>query len=239
MGNLCGTLGSSMPRDRPDSEHLTIYPNEAHHATVIWLHGLGDSGHSWHKRVLDARPLPGVKFMFPTAPFRSVTIHGGMKMPAWFDIYGIRPEDAEDEVGIDKASQLLARLVAAEMASGIPPHQIVLVGFSQGGALAAHTCYRVLDQVLGGLILLGSYVPLASTFSIRVGSKTPALLCHGDRDLLVPLQYAKGSNEILLKHGVATDLKIYKGLGHCVSDAELVDVFYFLQTRLGCPKPAR
>ncbi|KAF0686216.1 Aste57867_22002 [Aphanomyces stellatus] len=230
MGNLC------LPSlHAAESAHLSIVPRTTHSATVIWLHGLGDSGHPWHTRVLDAKPLPGVKYIFPSASFRRVTVNGGMMMPAWFDVYGLRPEDKEDEAGIDRSGRVVADLVQAEVEAGISSTNIFLVGFSQGGAVAVHAAYRLLPSLqLGGVVLLSSYLPLASTFAVKGNNsqKTPAMFCHGDRDMLIPPSYAQKSTDALCNAGVTASIRMYKSVGHAVSECEMDDVRQFVHTRL-------
>ncbi|RHZ01943.1 hypothetical protein DYB31_005570 [Aphanomyces astaci] len=223
MGNFCApTLFSEPSSALPKWEHATatISPSSEHTATIIWLHGLGDSGHSWHKRVVEATPLPHVKYIFPSAPFRP---------------------DAEDEAGINRCSHLLAQLIDKEVKSGISPQNIAVVGFSQGGALAAHTCFRMVPYQLGGLVLMSSYVPLASSFIPKPDCcNTPTLVCHGDRDVLIPAAYATKSNELLMVHGIPTQLKLYRGLAHTSNAVEMDDIGQFLthHLRLSIPKHA-
>ncbi|ETV86551.1 hypothetical protein H257_01712 [Aphanomyces astaci] len=244
MGNFCApTLFSEPSSALPKWEHATatISPSSEHTATIIWLHGLGDSGHSWHKRVVEATPLPHVKYIFPSAPFRPVTLNGGMMMPAWFDLNGLRPEDAEDEAGINRCSHLLAQLIDKEVKSGISPQNIAVVGFSQGGALAAHTCFRMVPYQLGALVLMSSYVPLASSFIPKPDCcNTPTLVCHGDRDVLIPAAYATKSNELFKVHGIPTQLILYRGLAHTSNAGEMDDIGQFLthHLRLSIPKHA-
>ncbi|ETW04813.1 hypothetical protein, variant [Aphanomyces invadans] len=236
MGNFCApTLCNDLTI--AEWQHATIAPSARHVATVIWLHGLGDSGLSWYKCVIEAKPLPHVKYIFPSAPFRSVTLNGGMAMPAWFDIYGLRPEDKEDEAGINRSSVFLAQIIAREIKQGISPNNIAVVGFSQGGALAAHTCFRTLTYQLGAVVLLSSYVPLATSFAPS-NNNTPTLVCHGDRDMLIPAMYAHKSVELLKSHRVPTELKLYRGLAHASNTSEMADVCQFLARHLNVSLPS-
>ncbi|KDO25473.1 hypothetical protein SPRG_09416 [Saprolegnia parasitica CBS 223.65] len=209
MGNVCTAFGyDQAPTDDDEwDRRVVIAPQGDHVATVIWLHGLGDTGQSWHRHVTALGPLHGVKYIFPTAPTRRVTLNGGMQMPAWYDILGLRPQDREDEVGIQRAANMLAKLIQAEIARGIPPSKIAVVGFSQGAAVAMHTCYRLL------------------TFPL-------ACACHGGKDTLVPLAFGKQSNQLLQAHGVACDFVAYPALGHTVDTTELHRVHSFVATHL-------
>ncbi|EQC34350.1 hypothetical protein SDRG_08122 [Saprolegnia diclina VS20] len=233
MGNVCTAFGyDQAPIDDDDwDRRVVIAPQGDHVATVIWLHGLGDTGQSWHRHVTTLGPLGGVKYIFPTAPTRRVTLNGGMQMPAWYDILGLRPQDREDEVGIQRAANMLAKLIQAEIARGVPPSKIAVVGFSQGAAVAMHTCYRLLTFPLACGVFLSGYLPMASSFHAR-SPNTPGLQCHGAKDTLVPLTFGKQSNELLHAHGIACDFVAYPALGHTVDTAELNRVHAFVTTHL-------
>ncbi len=128
-----------------------------------------------------------------------------------------------------------------EIASGVAHDKICIVGFSQGAAVALHACYRKMPYSIAGAAFLSSYLPLASSFSREdtpTDGITPALLCHGSKDPLIPVVYAQKSNEILCANGIHTEMKVFGNLGHDVSVAEMQYVKAYLQTKLGIPPPS-
>ena len=156
---------------------------------VIWLHGLGASGHDFE----DVVPLlqrPDVRFVFPHAPRRAVTINDGMIMPAWYDILSLEgPRLGEDEPGIRSSAALVRALIERERERGLEAAQIVLAGFSQGAALALFVADRH-EETLAGLMVLSGYELLADTREAEqrdANARTPLLLCHGLDDPMVPI----------------------------------------------------
>ena len=140
---------------------VIIEPNHDHRATIIWLHGLGADGHDFVPIVPELY-LPqslGVRFVFPHAPVRPVTINGGMSMRAWYDVRNMDLRREEDAVSIEGSANIIEQYIATEVNAGIPSEQIVLAGFSQGGAMALHTGLRHKSR-LGGLLALSGYLPL-------------------------------------------------------------------------------
>jgi phospholipase/carboxylesterase len=162
--------------------------------SVIWLHGLGASGDDFVPLVphLD---LPDVHFIFPNAPLRPVTINGGYVMPAWYDIttFEMVPE-REHPPHIHEAAGFIESCIEKEMERGIQPHQIILVGFSQGAALSLHVG-RKYQQALGGIVILSGYMLLEHEYNRHPSHPsnfhTPMLFCHGVRDLVV--KYDRGA----------------------------------------------
>ncbi|KAL5017451.1 hypothetical protein ScPMuIL_007040 [Solemya velum] len=133
-----------------------------HTATLIFLHGLGDTGHGWADSFRSLK-LKNIRCVCPNAPYQPVTLNGGMKMPSWFDILGLKPESPEDEDGIKRASDTLKQLIAEEEKSGIPSNRIMVGGFSQGGAVALYTAFT-LGKPLAGVVALSSWMPLYREF---------------------------------------------------------------------------
>ena len=127
MGNVCAMLLGSGADDSDaesaESAPLVVAPREPHSATLIFLHGLGDTGHGWRGALADLG-LPGLKVVLPTAAERRVTLNGGMRMPAWFDIHGLTPDAPQDKRGIAAAAGLLAGLVERELAAGVPAERV-------------------------------------------------------------------------------------------------------------------
>jgi len=200
-----------------------------HTATVIWLHGLGDTGFGWVP-VARALDMPHVKFLFPTAPSLRVTLNGGMEMPSWFDIFSLDPEDAsEDESGIWQSAAYLMELVDKEVAAGVDPRRVVLAGFSQGGAVALAAA-TMADRPLGGFLGLSTWLPLcARAFN---APDTPVLMCHGDSDFVVQHAWGQESHRRLTELGVRAEFKTYRGLDHGFCDPEQRDVAAFLRDRI-------
>lgn len=196
--------------------------------SVIWLHGLGADGHDFEPLVPQLR-LDGVRsmrFVFPHAPVRPVTLNGGMPMRAWFDVYGLERDLRVDEAGIAAAQVEVRALVAREVERGIPASHIVLAGFSQGGSLAMTTGLAH-DEPLAGLIGLSCWVPKAFVTPAPVQLSTPVFLAHGSMDPVVPVAYGRASRDALQQAGVAVTYREY-AMAHQVCATEIADLRAFL-----------
>ena len=198
-------------------------------AAVIWLHGLGADGHDFEPVVPELR-LPGlrVRFVFPHAPVRPVTLNMGMPMRAWYDIkqLGGGPEDAE---GIRASQASLEALVARERARGIAPRRIVLAGFSQGGAIALHTGLRHAER-LAGILALSTYLPLAATLAAEASAANrdvPVFMAHGQLDEIIPIPRAAQSRAALEALGYAPEWREYP-MPHSVCLEEIADIAAWL-----------
>ncbi|KAI5922333.1 Phospholipase/Carboxylesterase-domain-containing protein [Camillea tinctor] len=247
-------LASSYLDPDPDSNPIMsslrrapplVFPAAAKHtATLIFVHGLGDTGYGWATAAENWRRrqrLDEVKFVLPHAPRMSVTSAAGMSMPSWYDIVALsgRTEDLrarQDEQGILVSREYLHGLIQAEIDSGIPANRIVLGGFSQGGAMSLFSGLTAKVK-LAGIVGLSSYLPLEAKFPDFVKESdlnhdTPVLMCHGDVDPVVPTAFGKESYEILKSQGFAVTLKMYEGMGHSACLEELDEVEAFLQARL-------
>ena len=205
------------------------------HYSMIWLHGLGADGHDFAGFVdaLSGITDKSMRFVFPHAPTQSVTLNNGVVMPAWFDLYGTRPEDPQDEMGIRRAMQAITTLIKDEQQHGIPSERIVLGGFSQGGALALYAALTGPHR-LAAAIGLSTYLPLAYRFATdlpQMNRSTPVFLGHGTDDLTVPYDFALKSRRILREEGVQATLYTYP-IGHSVSDDEILDLRRFLSETL-------
>ena len=130
--------------------------------SVIWLHGLGADGHDFEPIVSQLGLPRSVRWVFPHAPHRPVTINGGMSMRAWYDILSLDRHGPEDEKGIRASAKAVGAMLATEVSRGVPEEKIVLAGFSQGGAIALHVGLRY-PKRLAGVVALSTYLPLAST----------------------------------------------------------------------------
>ncbi|CAG7817433.1 unnamed protein product, partial [Allacma fusca] len=199
-------------------------------ATIIFLHGLGDTGHGWSDEIAEIKPAHA-KLICPTAPIKPVTINGGAKMPAWYDIKSLN-KGAEDEEGIKESSEYIQSLIQKEVEAGIPSNQIVVGGFSQGAAISLYTGLTGRFP-LAGVVAMSGYLPLFE--SIKWDSVlNPAILqCHGDRDPVVHYNIALTTKQRFEEQKFPNfTFKTYKGLDHSASQAEIKDVKTFFQTVL-------
>jgi len=193
-------------------------------AAVIWLHGLGADGHDFEPVVPELRLKKAVRFVFPNAPVRPVTINQGMRMRAWYDIFQFGG-GREDDKGIRESQALLEKLIAEQQGM-----KIVLAGFSQGGAIVLQTATRHAGT-LAGVMALSTYLPLASTLLAERSSaslKTPIFMAHGSFDDIIPLQRAQQSKEFLEKSGYGIEWHEYP-MPHSVCAEELAHISAFLQ----------
>ncbi|MDI3381399.1 alpha/beta hydrolase [Xenophilus aerolatus] len=170
-------------------------------AAVLLMHGLGDEGRSFVPLAQELAPalqaVGPVRFVFPNAPEMPVTINGGYRMPAWYDILG--PAGPEDEPGLRRSQAAIEALIAAEAARGIPASRVVLAGFSQGCAMALLTGLRHRER-LAGIAGMSGYLPLAALTAAEAGAAnrgTPIFLAHGTQDDIVPLARAEASRDAL------------------------------------------
>lgn len=195
---------------------------------VIWLHGLGADGHDFEPIVdeLDLDALPAIRFVFPHAPTRPVTINGGYVMRAWYDIvspdFSQRREDAQ---GVRDSALQIEALIARENARGIADDHIVLAGFSQGGAIALHTGLRH-AQRLAGILALSTYVPLADTLAAEAHAANrdvPIFMAHGHGDTVIPYEFGQRSGELLQTQGYPLEWHPYFA-EHTVCMEELRDI---------------
>jgi phospholipase/carboxylesterase len=199
-------------------------------ASVIWLHGLGADGHDFEPIVPELR-LPAskaVRFVFPNAPLRPVTINMGMRMRAWYDILQMGG-GPEDEAGIRSSQELLERLVSRETRRGIAHDRIVLAGFSQGGAIALQTGLRHAER-LAGVMALSTYLPLAQTLekeSAAANNGLPIFMAHGQYDDMIPMARAAQSRDALRALGYAPEWREYP-MPHSVCPEEIADIADFL-----------
>ena len=201
-------------------------------ASVIWLHGLGADGHDFEPAVPElvrpgGRPL---RFVFPHAPVRPVTLNGGLPMRAWYDIIRLNRQAAEDEAGVRSSDAALRALIGRENDRGVPSERIVLAGFSQGGAMALYCGIRMPDK-LAGLIGLSCYLPIAATFAAErqaANQTTPIFMAHGSLDAVVEPQLGDTTRALLLASGYSVEWHSYP-MGHSVCAEELAAIAAFLQ----------
>jgi phospholipase/carboxylesterase len=204
-------------------------------AAVIWLHGLGADGQDFVPIVPELRldeSLP-IRFIFPHARARPVTINGGYVMRAWYDIRGIASGAPEDEAGIRESEQVVRGLVRREVGAGIAVDRIAIAGFSQGGAIALQTALRY-PQALAGVMALSTYLPLRNTLEAEASAankQIPILMCHGTQDQVVQLGLGEQSRDLLVKLGYAVEWKTYP-MPHSVCPEQIGDIAKWLKERL-------
>lgn len=202
--------------------------------SVIWLHGLGADGHDFEPvvGVLDLHDLPPIRFIFPHAPARPVTINGGYVMRAWYDIvssdFSARREDPK---GIHESALQIEALIAHENERGIANENIILAGFSQGGAIALHVALRHPAR-LAGILALSTYVPLAETLAHELNAANrdvPIFMAHGRDDPVIPFDFSQRSCALLRSLGLKVDWRDYPA-EHTVTMNELQDIQNWLHT---------
>jgi len=223
-------------RQQESPEAVVLVPDAPASSCVIWLHGLGADGHDFVPIVPElALPrAPAVRFVFPHAPMRPVTINNGMRMRAWYDILELSATRAEDAAGIRHSAAILEALIARETATGIAAERIVLAGFSQGGAIVLHTALRH-RQRLAGVLALSTYLPLRASLAAEAAPENrtvPILMCHGTFDPILPLSLGAQSRDLLLGLGYGVEWREYP-MQHQVCAAEIGDLSAWLRERLG------
>jgi phospholipase/carboxylesterase len=199
-------------------------------AAVIWLHGLGADGHDFEPIVPELRLPPALqlRFVFPHAPVRPVSLNQGMRMRAWYDILRL-DGGAEDSAGIRASETAVQALMQEQVKLGIEASRIVLAGFSQGGAIALHTALRY-PAPLAGVMALSTYLPLNETLKKEAGEanrKAPIFMAHGQYDDVIPLARAEQSRKLLVDAGYDVDWKTYP-MPHSVCAEEIADIASFL-----------
>jgi phospholipase/carboxylesterase len=226
--------------DMQTPETVEVESAAAPEGSVIWLHGLGADGHDF-EAIVPELGLAGrldLRFVFPHAPVRPVTINGGMSMRAWFDILTLDREGPQDEVGIRASGDALLQLLEREHDRGIPYEKIVLAGFSQGGAIALHTALRF-EHRLAGLLALSTYLPLQSSIDAEVVSNAaaqtrdlPIFLAHGTFDPMLPMALGQHTLEVLTAAGYSAQWHDYP-MAHAVCAEEIVHIRDWLLTIFG------
>ena len=203
-------------------------------ATVIWLHGLGDSGHGFAPIVPELR-LPdalGVRFVFPHAPERPVTINGGMRMRAWYDIKSMDFDKRADLTGVRESAEQVEQLIEAEISNGVPPEKIILAGFSQGGVIALHLGPRF-SKSLGGIMGLSTYMcqpELLAGEAHPANQQTPVFMAHGEMDDVVPIAMGKAAYDTLTANQYNVSWQSYR-MKHNLNMDEINAISQWLQAR--------
>ena len=224
-------------------EVITVETAPQASASIIILHGLGADGrdfvpvaHEW-----DLASVGPVRFLFPSAPTRPVTINGGYVMRAWYDILGTElgagPQRREDEAGLRESQALVEGLIANERARGIPAARIVLAGFSQGCAVTFMTGLRHGER-LAGLLGMSGYLPLAATTAAErnpANAGVPIFQAHGSADPMIVIARAAQSRDALLALGYPVEWHAYP-MAHSVCPQEIADMNHWLLRVLAAPR---
>jgi phospholipase/carboxylesterase len=203
-------------------------------AAVIWMHGLGADGHDFEPIVpyLGTEDI-GVRFVFPHAPRRAVTINMGLIMPAWYDIRGLEAGAGVDEKGIRESAAQVEVLVGREKERGVQAGRIVLAGFSQGGVVAAHAALRH-GEALGGLLALSTYLPEVTTCDGELeaaNAALPVFQAHGTDDPMIALERGEEARDRLVALGHPVAFRTYP-MQHEVCPDEIADIAAWLRARL-------
>ncbi|OIR19658.1 carboxylesterase 2 [mine drainage metagenome] len=220
---------------------ITLETGNTPRYSIIWLHGLGADGEDFVPIAEELELPAAVRYVFPHAPMRPVTINGGYVMRAWYDILNGaataeiaanigRQEDAE---GIRASRLLVESLIAQEKQRGIAAKNIYLAGFSQGGAVVLHTGLRH-NEPLGGILALSAYLPLPQTLPVEAAAsarQTPIFMAHGQDDPVIPHAFGRASAEALLRQGYSLEWHDYR-MPHSVCPEEIRDIERWLRQRL-------
>lgn len=212
-------------------DSIIIETHERPDAAVIWLHGLGADGNDFVP-IVEQLHLPSnyaIRFIFPHAPVRPITINQGYQMPGWYDISSLSIVEQEDEAGIRESSAILEQLCEAEEAGGIDSNRIVVAGFSQGGAIALHCGCRY-PRPLAGIMALSTYLPIPDSLDDEISetvSSTPVFMAHGRQDDVVAYEYGKQSEEQLTSYDIEVNWHEYD-MGHAVCLEEIQHIRQWL-----------
>jgi phospholipase/carboxylesterase len=216
--------------DLLESIEIETAPNPD--AAVVWMHGLGADGHDFEPIVPELR-LPAttrIRFVFPHAPLRPVTINQGHVMRAWYDVRALAGVRREDEAGVRQSARQIEALLARERQRGIAPGRLVLAGFSQGGAMALHVGLRHPDR-LAGILALSCYLPLSGALASELSPanrEVPIFWAHGLHDPMIPQAMAEQGRAQLAELGYQIEWHQYP-IPHSVSAEEIADVARWLE----------
>jgi len=205
---------------------IEIGPETAERS-IIWLHGLGANGHDFEPIVqeLNFPPEAKIRFIFPNAPNRNVTINAGVSMPAWYDIRAMDFTNYEDDEGIHTSQKQIEQLIENERQRGVQAKNIILAGFSQGGAIALQTALRY-QHTLAGVMALSAYLPLANTLETEASklNKSIAIFqAHGTHDPVIPISMAEDTRYILEQFGYSIEFHNYR-MEHGVHPDEILHI---------------
>lgn len=218
-------MTSNLENSSPPVE-LETGPNPV--ASVIWLHGLGADGHDFES-IIPELNLPAtlpLRFIFPHAPFRPVTINGGQVTRAWYDMSFSRNGIEGNAEHMPEAEAVVHALIDQEIQRGVAPDRILLAGFSQGGAVALYTALRY-EARLAGVLALSTYIPFPEALP-DISTAIPIFMAHGTEDQVIPLGLAETGHELLVSRGLPVKWQTYP-MPHAVCEQEIQDVSRWLQ----------
>lgn len=224
-----------MPDENFKLETIEVTTAQHPDAAVIWLHGLGADGHDFEAIVPELK-LPielGIRFIFPHAPYRPITLNNGYVMRGWYDIANLEFGSQEDATGIEESAAIIESLIETEISRGIPSERIILAGFSQGGAVILHTGLRY-KKPLAGLMALSTYLPLADSFvtaAAALNQQYNIFMAHGLQDDIVNYQYGLKSRMLLEQAGHQIQWHDYP-MGHSVCQDEIHHIRQWIIDRL-------
>lgn len=209
-------------------------------ATVIFIHGLGDSGSGWSwfpqlvKQYNIVQQADSINYVFPNAPVVPVSVNFNQPMPSWFDIYEFgNPDARQDEEGFFKSCEVMKTLIKKEIEKGIPPEKVILGGFSQGAAVSLATA-SLLDFKIGGVVALSGFCPVRDALRQKFNKaspnfKTPIFQGHGTADPVINYEFGKLTSEYYKELGFENlTFHLYSGVAHSASEEELVDLMKFI-----------
>jgi lysophospholipase-2 len=207
---------------------VIISASAKHTSTLIFLHGLGDTGNGWASAMATIK-TPNMKVICPTAPTIPVTLNAGFRMPSWFDLKTLDINGPEDDAGIDRATEGIHSLINSEIQGGIASNRIIVGGFSQGGALALHAALTY-PQPLGGIMALSCWLIRHKSYPVsrQCPDSVPVFQCHGDCDPVVQYKFGQMSSSLLKTFMRNVQFVTYKGMTHSSSDEELADLKKFI-----------
>jgi phospholipase/carboxylesterase len=204
--------------------------------SVIWLHGLGATNHDFDS-IIPELAAPHLRFIFPAAPLRHVTINQGMRMPAWYDILSFDdPPLREEESHVREVAAQIGVLIERERARGLRSENIVVAGFSQGGAVALHVGLRA-ERQLAGVLVLSGYLLLPDQLEAERqpgGRQTPFLFCHGRYDPVVPLRLGQASFARVTRAGYTAEWAEFD-MQHSLCMEEVRVIRSWLELRFPAP----
>jgi phospholipase/carboxylesterase len=214
-------------------ESVEVNTGDSPTASVIWLHGLGADGHDFEPIVPELSLPSAVRFVFPHAPIRAVTVNQGAAMRAWYDILSMQRTDLEDDDGIYASAASVGDLIAEEVERGVPAKRVVLAGFSQGGAIALHAALRY-PEPLAGVLALSTYLPLREKLEAErsdANRAVPIMMAHGQQDTVVSERLGQGSCQYLQDRDYQVEWFTYP-MAHSVCAQEIADISRWLTDRL-------
>ena len=211
---------------------VVVEPSKPATAAVVWLHGLGADGHDFEPVAaeLGRAGLDDVRYVFPHAPVRPVTVNGGMAMRAWYDIAEPELDRRADEEGVRASAGIARALVDEQIARGIAGERIVLAGFSQGGAIALFEGLRLPFRV-AGVLALSTYLPVPGSLAAEAhpaNRDVPIFLAHGSQDPVIALALSERSRAAMANLGYTVEVHTYP-MPHSVCAEEVRDIANWLQ----------